>query len=164
MSPALNVSAIGSVQQEQERLEGVDEVTPHDLERFRQALPTDPDTARVVQRAVLRWPLSDTFEYVQGSARQSAYWRVRPPREAPRSAREAAFRERFREAAAATRGTRGTMSRGGEEVPTAAALLGAALEDVDAELDAAVDDREAPASGVRAARRLRALLGIADEG
>jgi len=138
-----------------ERLDGVEEPTPADLERVRQALPVEPVMARAVQRA-LPWPYSEVFEYVKGSTRQSAYWRVKPNRYVSQSEAQRQSQERFRAAAQAAEGVRGTVTYKGEEVPASAAAV---AEQVTGESGGG---RRLPKAAYRAAARIRTLLSEDD--
>lgn len=67
---------------------------PDDLERLRQSLPTEPARARLLSMA-LPSPLRETFEYVESSRRQSAYWRCAPERSDPAALSPAELRQRY---------------------------------------------------------------------
>lgn len=135
-----------------DRLNRLDEISPRDVEAFRQALPTEPLLSELVDRA-LPFPWSEVFEYVQGSDRQRAYWRVKPDRYEPRSEADRANRVRFAQAARETRGLQGTSDRNGRRVPTSAAHVG------DAVADEGRSGEDESGSGRRAIRRLREVLG-----
>lgn len=141
-----------------ERAEAGEELTAEDLERLRLALPVrPPEVARMVSRA-LPFPYSDIFEYVEGSERQSPYWRTSPDRSEPRSEADREARERF------TRGTRagpgtGTVDLGGREVPRSAARAALAQQGADAGVDG-VEDLVDESRGRKALRRLRSVLNL----
>lgn len=84
---------------------------PADLERLRQSLPTEPARARLLSIA-LPAPLRETFEYVEGSRRQSAYWRCAPERSDPEALSAAKLRQRyaFMQANMDRRGMGGTVT------------------------------------------------------
>lgn len=139
------------IQAEIDRLEAKETITAADLERFRQTLPTEPQVAELVNQA-LPYPWSDVFEFVHGSERQSAYWRVMPDRSEPRSAAEREQRERFAEAARGAAGRRGTVELDGREVPASAAEIGRALE------GERTDATSSTGAGGHALERLRSVL------
>lgn len=139
------------VDAEIERLADAEEITVLDLERFRRALPTDPLLARAVSKA-LPWPLSELYEFVEGSERQAAYWRVSPDRSRPRSAADRAHRERFAKAACRTQVVPGTKEYQGREIPNSAAIV---AEQVGTDLP---ETGQPESSGDLALQRLRELL------
>lgn len=154
------------VDDELDRLEAQDTITAEDLERFRQTLPINPEMAELVQLA-LPFPFSEMFEFVRGSERQSAYWRLAPDRSEPRSEAERRARERFATATQSGDG-RGTIELAdGKIVPVSAARAKAAQDrDQERGADAGADvDVEELTSGERrrgrqALRRLRSLVGL----
>lgn len=109
------------------RLGEAEEITEEDLESLRQSLPTDPPTARLVQKA-LWYPWSELFEFVEGSDRQQAYWRTKPDRAGFRSDADQRHKEKFARAARESTGLRGTVERGGEEIPASADHVAEAVE------------------------------------
>lgn len=147
------MGSLEEVEQALRRLESLEEITDDDLKQFKQTLPTDPETARLIQRA-LPFPWSEVFEYVGPSERQAAYWRPKYDRSQPRSEAEAAYRERFRKAASASRGARGTIDRDGKVVPLSAAIVGDSTE------GRRFSAARARATGQKALRRLRDVLGV----
>lgn len=114
--------SVARVEAELQRLDAKEEITERDLQQLKAILPTDPETAEIVKKG-MPWPYSEVFEYVSASERQSAHWRLRPDRSAPRSAAEAETRQQFTEVAAQTTGTRGTIERDGQVIPLSAAWL-----------------------------------------
>lgn len=134
------------------RIDRQEEVTPEDLERFRQTLPTEPATGRLVNRA-LPFPWSEVFEFVEGSDRQSAYWRTRPDRNSPRSEADRRHRERFAEAARESKGLEETVKFGGREIPRSAAAIADKIS------EASEQGCSESGSGERALNRLREVLG-----
>lgn len=138
-----------------ERIEGLEEretMTAEELEDLRRSLPTDPLTARAVKLA-LPYPWSEVFEYVEGSERQSAYWRTKPDR----SSRSEAQRRRdelAREAGEVMTGIQGTVEQEGREIPASAAVFGQVME------GRRFLGRRVARSGRRALRRLRSLLEV----
>lgn len=97
---------------ELERLERSEEITTEDLEDLRRSLPTDPPTARLVQKA-LWYPWSELFEFVEGSDRQRAYWRTKPERAGFRSDADLRSKKDFARAAQEATGLEGTVERDG---------------------------------------------------
>lgn len=129
-----------------------EEITAADLERLRESLPTDPESARVINRA-LPFPWGEVFEYVSPSDRQSGYWRVAPDR---RESPPDGMREAQEELAAASQsvaGTEGTVERDGKRVPRNAAAIADRLQ------GRRLSVARARASGEKALRRLRDVLG-----
>ena len=129
-------------------LESQDEITTSDLEAFKRALPTDPETARVVDRA-LPFPWSMVFEFVEHPA--TPYWRAAPPRDHPNQVRA---QEDFAAVVQQSRGVRGTVERDGREVQLNAAAVGDALE------GRRVSGTRVRAAGQKALRRLREVLDV----
>lgn len=136
-----------------DELEDQEEITEADLEAFRKRLPSDPTLAMLVDRW-LPPPWDEVFEYVSGSERQPAYWRTKPDRRRARSPAERERNERFREAARQSEGALGTVDYDGREVPASAAIT---AETVRGETSA---PRAMAASGRKALRRLRSVLGL----
>lgn len=136
---------------ELDRLERSERITARDLERFRKSLPTEPFLAEAVSKA-LPFPLSELFEYVEGSDRQAAYWRVRPERSQPRSPADQEHKERFAAAARSAEGVSGTVEYQGREVPASAALVAEQIAGESASSGAASE------TGQLALARLRDLL------
>lgn len=132
-------------------LEAADAVTDDDLQAFKERLPTDPQTARLVD-AALPFPWSDVFEYVQPGDRAN-HWRVTPARDHPNQVRA---QERFAEASREAAGTRGTVERDGQVIPK----KNAAVADAVAEggTDAGAEDPDGV--GQKALSRLRDVLGV----
>jgi hypothetical protein len=130
-----------------------DEITADDLQRLHDALPRDPKTARVVNKA-LPYPWSEVFEYVSPSERQRGYWRTKPDRSQPRSEADAEVRERFAEANRATEGVEGTVERDGKEVAAPAAYVAAVMG------DERFSTTRVKVEGRKAMRKLRDVLGL----
>jgi hypothetical protein len=159
----VNLDKLGTVSQLQtELLAKIDrgEVTSVELERFRRELPADEQSAELLTNGMLEWPLSELFEYVEGSDRQSSYWRTRPPRRLGPGGQSAA-QEQFGEIQESVEGETGTRDLDGKEVPPGAKA--AAEEATGATGEAISDDPAAADSGHKAVDRLRALLGSSED-
>lgn len=100
----------------------IDVTEPADLDRVRQALPTEPHRARLVH-AGLPEPLRYALEYVEPSERQSGYWRKSRERSDPAALSDAELEARyaFIEAGMAERGTDGVVRTGDGRVIARAA-------------------------------------------
>ncbi|MFB6362183.1 MAG: hypothetical protein ABEH59_12795 [Halobacteriales archaeon] len=136
-----------------DRLEAKDVITEADLQEFREALPTQPWLAELVELA-LPWPLGELFEYVEASERQAAYWRISHDRQAIRSEADFEHKRRFALAAKEARGTEGTVERDGQTIPESAAHVADALRDEETSESEKKDGAEEQALG-----RLSELLG-----
>lgn len=111
----------------------IDLEAPSDLDRVRQALPTEPVRAQLLQ-AALPQPLRGAIEYVSKSDRQSAYWRRSRDWSTPSALSDAEIRRRhaFIEAAADTRGEEGVVELAdGRRISRTAAQIGEQLRDRD---------------------------------
>lgn len=136
-----------------DRLASLEAITEDDLEALRRSLPTDPMLARAVQLS-LPYPWSELFEFVEGSERQTAYWRTSPDRRVDRSAADREHKRRFARAARDARGTEGTVKRDGRTIPTSAAHVADTVSEEGTDWDDGGDD------GERALRRLQDLLRV----
>jgi hypothetical protein len=105
-----------------ERLENKEQITEGDFEAFRKTLPTEPLLAEAVSKA-LPLPWAEIFEFVEGSDRQSAYWRTTHDRGLDRSPEDREIKQRFGRAAEAAQGVEGTVERDGQEMPASAARV-----------------------------------------
>lgn len=102
---------------------------PADLERVRQALPTDSRRAQILHFMLPR-PLREALEYVEENDRQAAYWRRSRERADPEALSPAELRQRiaFIEAASETQGRDGVVpTRDGRFVSSSAIDLGEQL-------------------------------------
>lgn len=153
--PAIDADTLAqlevTVEPHLDRLEAQDEITESDLQEFREALPTEPRLARVLELA-LPWPWSELFEYVEASERQAAHWRVSHDRQAIRSAADLEHKRRFAQAAMEARGLEGTVERNGQTIAKSAAHVADAVSQESTMAD------EGEAEDERALGRLRELL------
>lgn len=136
-----------------DRLASLEAITEDDLEALRRSLPTDPMLARAVQ-LTLPYPWSELFEFVEGSERQTAYWRISPERRVGRSVADREHKRRFARAARDARGTEGTVKRDGRTIPASAAHVADTVSGEGTERDDGSD------AGERALKRLQELLGV----
>jgi hypothetical protein len=109
-------------------------------------------TARAVQKA-LPYPWRELFEFVEGSDRQSAYWRTSQDRSAIRSEADREHKLQFSEAAKNTEGVEGTVERDGKTIPASAAQIGEEVSSTES------DSTSSTGFGQRALARLEDILG-----
>lgn len=135
------------------QLENADVVGAEELEAFKRALPIEPQTAELVEKA-LPFPWSDVFEYVgPASNGRRAHWRVKPRRDTAGHRRSQA---RFADAARRSTGTRGTVERDGDIVPASADRVARTVE----QRDGADTGTGAGSVGQKALSRLRDVLDV----
>lgn len=135
-------AVLADVQAALERLVelGFDLEEPADLDRVRQALPTEPARAQLVH-AALPDPIRESLEYVRPSERQSGYWRRPKNRTDYSKMSDAEVKSLFNflETAEEMRGVKGTIELAdGRRVPRSALAMRDELEGVsytDDELD-----------------------------